>query len=145
MLYHASQLGQPQNSVLGQVGKMGLTPTNGSRWCWHKLWNGMSRTTTSSSQPSSLGKVVGPTERGVSSSSKALATRSGVRLRCSLAGPSKGPEQVLHRTSSRCEIHALAAGADVAGGEPDRFRRDAVRCRVALLGITTTGRRGGLM
>src|ERR671914_2713000 len=46
----------------------------------HRDWNGMSRTTTSSSYPSSLGKLVKLNVSGVSMSPKAAAMRRGVSL-----------------------------------------------------------------
>ena len=45
---HPRELGQPDDPLAGQVADVG-DAENGSRWCSHSEWNGMSRATTSSS------------------------------------------------------------------------------------------------
>jgi hypothetical protein len=63
----AGELGQADDPLGREVPDVS-DPVEGRRWCMHRDWNGISRTTTSSSYPSSFGKLVKLNGSGVSMS-----------------------------------------------------------------------------
>src|SRR3954451_19119399 len=97
----------------------------------------MSRASTSSSYPSSLGKVVRSNARGVRSSENARATRLGVSARCSFSGsrPRATRRSVTASSTAARSTDERGSTAMRRGGASVSRRRTAV---TGLLRLTDT-------